>query len=147
MAGRPFVRPVVMEMMVMANTVGQEDRTADKKRPIEPGVPRVEWLGWIRINRLWRQRVDLLRQAGRVHRDLPAAVGLLARLTDGLLLAPFNGDRCGELAASPGSKLRWDERRVRRAWGNWPAAGRQDRHQGDTQKGMRTSISRNEAET
>ena len=148
MPGRPFVRPVVMEMMVMADTVGQEDRTADKKRPIEPGIPPVEWLGvGIGINRLWRQRIDLLRQAGRVQRDLPAAVGLLARSADGLLLLTFNSHRHGEVAASPKGCRRWNEGRVRRVRGSGCDTARQDQYQGDTQKGTRTSISWNEAET
>lgn len=150
----PFVGPamvgraIVTEIMVMSKTMGQEDRPADKQRPIEPGVPPVGWLGVRRqIDRLWRQRVDLLRQAGRVQRDLPAAIGLLARLTDGLLLLSFNHDRRGKLAASPKGHLRWDECCLGRARGDRPDTARQDQHQCDTQKGMRTSISRVEAET
>jgi hypothetical protein len=137
-----------MENMVMVDATGQEDRTADKHWPIEPGVPPVGWLGvGIQRDRLGWQRVDLLRQAGRVQRDLPAAVGLLARLTDGLLLLSFNRDRRGELAASPKGRLRWDECGVGRTRGNGPDTARQDQYQCDAQKGMRTSISRNEAET
>jgi hypothetical protein len=79
-------RAIVMEIMVTVKTMGQEDRTADKQqRPIEPRVPPVVWLGvGIQIDRLWRQHVDLLRQARRILRDLPATIGLLARLPDGL---------------------------------------------------------------
>ena len=133
--GPPLVGPamvgpaIVMEMMVTVKTTGQEDRTADKQRPIEPRVPPVVWLGvGIQIDRLWRQRVDLLRQAGRIQRDLPAAIGLLAGLSDGLSRLPFNRDLRGELAAILKGHLRWDECCVRRARGNRPDTARQDQH-------------------
>ena len=62
-------------------TMGQENRTADKEqRPIEPRIPPVVWLGvGVQIDRLGRQRIDLLRQSRRIQRDLPAAIRLLAR--------------------------------------------------------------------
>ena len=139
--GPPLVGPammgraIVMEIMVMAKTMGQEDRTADKQRPIEPRVPPVGCLGvGIQIDRLWRQRVDLLRQAGRIQRDLPAAIGLLTGLPDGLSRLPFNRDLRGELAAIPKGRLCWDECCVRRARGNLPDTPRQDQHHCDTQK-------------
>jgi len=123
-------RAIVMEMMMMVKTMGQENGTADKEqRPIEPRVPPVVWLGvGIQIDRLLRQRVDLLRQAGRIQRDLPAAIGLLAGLSDGLSRLPFNRDLRGELAAILKGHLRWDECCVRRARGNRPDTARQDQH-------------------
>jgi hypothetical protein len=144
-------RTIVMETMVMGTvkTTGQEDRTADKqRRPIEPRVPPVVWLGvGIQVDRLWRQRVDLLRQSRCIQRDLPAAIGLLARLPDGLSRLPLNRDLRGELAAILKGRLYRDECCVRRARGNLPDTARQDQHHCDTQKGMRTSISRSEAGT
>jgi hypothetical protein len=139
-------RAIVMEIMVMVKTMGQEDRTADKQRPIEPRIPPVIWLGvGIQIDRLWRQRVDLLRQSRRIQRDLPAAIGLLARLPDGLSRLPFNRDLRGELAAILKGPLCWDECCVWRARGNLPGTARQYQRYCDTQKGMRTSISRDRA--
>jgi hypothetical protein len=71
-------RAIVMETIVMetVKTMGQKNRTADKEqRPIEPRVPPVVWLGvGIQIDRLWRQRIDLLRQARRIQHDLPAPI-------------------------------------------------------------------------
>ena len=132
-----------MEMMVMVKTTGQEDGAADKQRPIEPWVPPVVWLGvGIQIDRLWRQRVDLLRQAGRIQSDLPAAIGLLAGLSYGLSRLPVNRDLRGELAAILKGRLCWGECCVRRTQGNLPDTARQDQQHCDTQKGMRTSISR-----
>jgi hypothetical protein len=143
-----------METMVMetVKTMGQKNRTADKEqRPIEPGIPPVVWLGVRRqIDRLWRQRVDLLRQAGRILRDPPAAIRLLARLPDGLLRLPSNHHLHGELAAIRRSALwltlghlclvgRW----VCRARRDLRRTRRQDQHSCDTQKGTRISISRN----
>lgn len=134
-------RAIVPETM-MVKARGQEDRATDKPRPIEPGVPPVGWLGIrIRIDRLWRQRVNLLRQAGRVQRNLPTAIGLLARLTGGLLLLSFNHDLHGELAASPEGHLRRGECSIGRARGNRADTARQEQRQRGTQKGMRTSIS------
>ena len=142
-------RAIVMEIMVMetVKSARQKNRTADKEqRPIEPGVPPVVWLGvGIQIDRLWRQRVDLLRQSRRIQRDLPAAIGLLARLPDGLSRLPFNRDLRGELAAILKGPLCWDECCVWRARGNLPGTARQYQRYCDTQKGMRTSISRDRA--
>ena len=146
MVGSAMVGPgIVMEIMAMETvTIGQEYRTADKQRPIEPRVPPIVRLGvGIQIDGLWRQRVDLLRQSRRIQRDLPAPIWLLARLPDGLSRLPFNRDLRGELAAILKGHLRWDECCVRRARGNRPDTARQDQHHCDTQKGMRTSISRN----
>src|ERR1700704_3875054 len=94
-----MVEPIMV--MEMVKTMGEENRTADKeRRPIEPGIPPVVWLGVrIQIGRLWRQRVDLLRQAGRILRDLPAAIPLPARLPDGLLRLSSNHHLRGERAA------------------------------------------------
>ena len=144
LAGPALMGPaIVMEVMVMVKTTGQEDGTADKQRPIEPRVPPVVRLGvGIQIDRLWRQCVDLLRQAGRIQCDLPAAIGLLAGLSDGLSRLPFNRDLRGELAAILKGRLCWGECCVRRTQGNLPDTARQDQHHCDTQKGMRTSISR-----
>jgi hypothetical protein len=93
------VEPIMV--MEMVKTTGEENRTADKKRrPIEPGIPPVVWHGVrIQIDRLWRQRVDLLRQAGRILRDPPAAIRLLARLPDGLLRLSSDHHLHGELVA------------------------------------------------
>ena len=101
LAGPALMGPaIVMEVMVMVETTGQEDRTADKQRPIEPRVPPVVRLGvGIQIDRLWRQCVNLLRQSRRIQYDLPASIGLLAGLSDGLSRLPFNRDLRGELAA------------------------------------------------
>jgi hypothetical protein len=148
MVGSARVGPaIVMEIMVTVKTMGQEDRTADKQqRPIEPRVPPVVRLGvGIQIDRLWWQRVDLLRQSRCIQRDLPAPIWLLARLADGLSRLPFNRDLRGELAAILKAHPRWDERSVRRTRGNRPDTARQDKHRCNTQKGMRTSISRIEA--
>src|SRR5258707_14908734 len=95
-------------VMEMVKTMGKENRTAGKKRrPIEPGIPPVVWLGVRRqIDRLWRQRVDLLRQTGRILRDPPAAIRLLARLPRGLLRLPSDPHLPGELAAILRSPLR-----------------------------------------
>jgi hypothetical protein len=137
-------RAIVMEMMMMmVKTTSQENGTAYKEqRPIEPRVPPVVWLRvGIQIDRLWRQRIDLLRQAGRVQYDLPGAIRLLARLADGLSRLPFNRDLRGELAAILKGHLRWDDCCVRRARGNRPGTTRQDQYYCDTQKGTRTSIS------
>ena len=92
------VEPImVMETM---KTMDEENRTAKKRRPIKPGIPPVVWLGVrIQIDRLWRQRVDLLRQTGRILRDPPAAIRLLARLPDGLLRLSSNHHLHGELVA------------------------------------------------
>jgi hypothetical protein len=143
-----------METMVMetVKTMGQKNRTADKEqRPIEPGVPPVVWLGvGIQIDRLWRQRIDLLRQSRRVQHDLPAPISLRAHLADGLSQLPFNRDLRGELAAilkfAPRrtlGQLCLDGRRVRRVRHGLPHTPHQDQHYCDTQKGTRTSISRN----
>jgi hypothetical protein len=145
-----MVEPIMV--MEMVKTMGEENRTAGKKRrPIEPGIPPVVWLGVRRqIDRLWRQRVDLLRQAGRILRDPPAAVRLLARLPNGLLRLPSNHHLHGELAAIRRSALwltlghlclvgRW----VCRARRDLRRTRRQDQHPCDTQKGTRISISRN----
>ena len=150
MVGSAMVGPaIVMEIMAMETvTIGQEYRTADKQRPIEPRVPPIVRLGvGIQIDGLWRQRVDLLRQSRRIQRDLPAPIRLLARLPDGLSPLAFNRHLCGEVAAILKGDLCWDECCVRRARGNLPGTARQDRHHCDTQKGMRTSISRNEGGT
>jgi hypothetical protein len=122
-------RAVVMEAMVMG-TMDQQDRTAD---PIEPRVPPVEWLG-VRIkgDRLWWQRVDLLRQSRRIDRDLPTAIGLSARLPDSLSRLPFNRDLRGEVAAIL-KGLYWNKCCVRRARGYLPATARQGRQQCDSQ--------------
>ena len=93
---------IVVEIMAMKTVkpIGQEYRTAGKQRPIEPRVPPVVRLGisgW--MDGLWRQGVDLLRQSGRIQRDLPTSIRLLARLSDGLSLLPLNRDRHCELAA------------------------------------------------
>jgi len=133
-----------MEAMVMGTT-DQDDRTAD---PIEPRVPPVVRLGvGIEGDHLWRQRVDLLRQSRRIHRDLPAAIGLSARLPDGLSGLPSNRDLRGEIAAILKGRLCWNECCVRRAWGDLPDTARQDQQNCDTQKGMRILLSRNEAGT
>src|SRR5882762_6868092 len=99
MAKAALMEPIMV--MEMVKTMGEENRTADKeRRPIEPGIPPVVWLGVrIQIDRLWRQRVDLLRQAGRILGDLPAAIRLLARLPDGLLRLSSNHHLRGELVA------------------------------------------------
>jgi len=142
-----FHHPAAVLETMMVKARGQEDRATDKPRPIEPGVPPVGWLGIrIRIDRLWRQRVNLLRQAGRVQRNLPTAIGLLARLTGGLLLLPFNHDLHGELAASPEGHLRRGKCSIGRARRNRADTARQEQRQCGTQKGMRTSISQNETE-
>ncbi|MGZ5861468.1 MAG: hypothetical protein ACXWI5_11650, partial [Croceibacterium sp.] len=144
------VEPIVV--MDMVKTMGEENRTADKKRrPIEPGIPPVVWLGVrIQIDRLWRQRVDLLRQAGRILRDPPAAIRLLARLPDGLLRLSSDHHLHGELAAILAVALRLTlgrlhlgKRRVCRARRDLGRARRQGQHHCDSQKGMRISISRN----
>jgi hypothetical protein len=145
-----MVEPIMV--MDMVKTMGQENRTADKKRrPIEPGIPPVVWLGVrIQMDRLWRQHVDLLRQAGRILRDPPAAIRLLARLPDGLLRLPSNHHLHGELVAILRFALRLTSghlclgrRRVCRARRDLRRARRQDQHPCDTQKGTRISISRN----
>jgi hypothetical protein len=99
MAKAALVEPIMVVEMV--KTMGEENRAADKeRRPIEPGIPPVVWLGVrIQIDRLWRQRVDLLRQTGRILRDPPAAIRLLARLPDGLLRLSSNHHLHGELVA------------------------------------------------
>ena len=142
MMGAPLMGPamvggaIVMEMMMVVKTRGQEDRTADKpQRPIEPRVPPVVRLGvGVQRDGLRRQRVDLLRQAGRIERDLPAAIGLLAHLAHGLSRLPVNRDLRGELAAILKGHLRC----VRRARVYRPGTPRQDQHYCDTQKGTRT---------
>jgi hypothetical protein len=137
---------IMMEIMVMkaVYATGQENRTADKeRRPIEPRVPpRVRFGVRIQVDRLWRQRVDLLRQSRRIQRDLPVSIRLLARLPGGLSRLSFNRDLRGELAAILKGRLCWDKCSVRRAWWNLPGTPRQDQHHCDSQKGMRTSISR-----
>jgi hypothetical protein len=127
-------RAIVMEMMMMVKTMGQENRTTDKEqRPIEPRVPPVVWLGvGIQRDGLRRQCVDLLRQAGRIQRDLPAPIWLLARLADGLSGLPLNRDLRGELAAILKGHLRWDDCCVRRARGNRPGTPCQDQHYCDS---------------
>jgi hypothetical protein len=139
MVGRAIVTKVV--------AVDQEGGTADKgRRPVEPRVPPPVWLGvGIQGDWLWRQRIDLLRQSGRIHRDLPTAIGLSAGLADGLSRLPFNPDLRGEVAAILKVRLCLDESCVRRVRGSLPDTARQNQHHGDDQKGMRTSISRNEA--
>src|SRR5690242_11205936 len=87
-----------MKVMEMVEATGEEDRPPDKGRPIEPGIP--VWLGvLIQMDRLRRQRVDLLRQAGRILGDPPAAIGLLACPPGGLLLLSSNRHRGAEFAA------------------------------------------------
>jgi hypothetical protein len=151
----PMVKATMVEpimVMEMVKTMGEENRTADKeRRPIEPGIPPVVWLGVRRqIDRLWRQRVDLLRQAGRILRDPPAAIRLLARLPNGLLRLSSNHHLYGELVAILRSALwltlghlRLGGRQVCRARRDLRRARRQDQHHCDTQKGTRISISRN----
>ena len=120
-----------MKVMEMVETTEEEDRPPDKGRPIEPGIP--VWLGvLIQMDRLRRQYVDLLRQAGRILGDPPAAIGLLARPTDGLLLLSSNRHRRGELAAILKGRLRWDDCCVRRARGNRPGTPCQDQHYCDS---------------
>src|SRR4051794_39565711 len=99
-------KAAVMEpIMVMetVKTMEQENRTAGKeRRPIDPGIPPVVWVGVrIQIDRLRGQRVDLLRQSGRILRDLPAAIRQLAHLPDGLLRLSSNRHLRSELAAIP----------------------------------------------
>ena len=124
---------IVMEMMMMVKTMGQEDRTADKQRPIEPRVPPVVRRGvGIQRDRLWRQGVDLLRQSRCIQRDLPTPIRPLARLADSLSRLPFNRDLRGELAAILKGHLCWDECCVRRAWGDLSRTTRQDQHHCNT---------------
>jgi hypothetical protein len=132
---------IVMESMVIETvTMGQENRASDKEqRPIEPRIPVV--LLRIQTDRLWRQRVGLLRQAGRVQRDLPVAIRLLACLPDGLSLLAFNRHLHGELAAILKRRLCWDECHIRRVRGNLSSTSLQDEHHYERQKGKRTSIS------
>ena len=150
---------LVTDTMVMeaVKTMDQKNRTADKeRRPIEQGIP--VWLGvgiqgvgiGIQTDRLGRQRVDLLRQAGRIQRDLPAAIELLARYPGGVLRLPSNRHLRGEVAAILNVALRcslghlcWAGRCVHCARRDLPRTPRQDRQCRDTQKGTRTSISRN----
>src|SRR5436190_21955914 len=111
--GGTMVRPaMVMETV----TMGQENRTTDKgQRPVQPRVPIV--LLGIGIQRLRRQRVDLLRQTGGVQRYLPTAIRLPTRLPDGVFWLAFNRHLHRELATVLEG---WDECSVRRARGNLP---------------------------
>src|SRR5437016_1291313 len=95
-------------VMEAVKTVGQENRTANKERwPIEQGIPVVLLGIGIQTDRLWRQRIDLLRQAGRIQRDLPAAIRLPARLPNGLSRLSFDRHLHGELAAILKGHLGW----------------------------------------
>ncbi|MBI2741737.1 MAG: hypothetical protein HYX38_35040 [Rhodospirillales bacterium] len=136
-----------MKVVEMPETMGQENRTADKIRPIEPGIP--VWLGGlIQIDGLRRQCVDQFRQAGRILRDPPLAIGLLAHQPDGLLRLSSNRHLGGELSAilryalrRTLGHLRQGGRRGQRGRRVLPRASRQDQHYGDTEKGARISIS------
>ena len=92
-----MMEPVVVEMM---KAIGEEDRSTDKERwPIEPGVPIVRVGVRIDIDRLRRQCVDLLRRTGRILRDPPSAIRLLAGLPDSLLRLSSDHHLSGELTA------------------------------------------------
>ena len=113
-------------------TLGQENRTSDKEqRPVEPRVPVILLGIRVQADRLWRQRVDLLRQTGSIQRYLATAMRLPTRLPDGLLFLALNRHLHGELAAILKS---WDECSVRCVRGNLPDAPRHDRHHADTQR-------------
>ena len=144
-----MVEPAVVMEVVKA--MGHENGTADEERwPTEQGIPVVLPGVGIQADRLRRQRVDLLRQAGRIHRDLPGAIRPLTRLPDALLRLSCNHHLHGELAAIPKSipgrcqgHLCLGECRVRRGRRDLSLTPRQDQHRCGTQKGMRTSSSCN----
>jgi hypothetical protein len=142
-----MVEPAVV--MEAVKTMGHENRTADEERwPIEQGIPGVLPGVGRQADRLRRQRIDLLRQAGRIHRDLPGAIRPLTRLADRLLRLSGNHHLHGERAAIPKSipgrsHLCWGQCRVRRGRRDLSLTPRRDQHRCDTQKGMRTSSSCN----
>lgn len=137
-------------VMEMVEAMSRENRTADEERwPIEPGIPVVLLGVGIRADRLWRQRVDLPRQAGCIQRDLPRAIQPLTRFPGGLLRLSCNHHLHGELTAIPKvipgrrqDHLCLRRCHVRRGRGSLSLTSRQSRHRCNTQKGRRILFSR-----